>query len=85
MLVTLEELAMSSGVSEVDLEQVESGERVPLNGAWSGLPGRLASRRASYRAGARALDRRSFSPEPSRYRYPSVSATKVAYNSYILA
>ena len=32
MLVTLEELAMASGVSEEDLEQIESGERVPQNG-----------------------------------------------------
>jgi len=48
MLVTLEELAMASGVSEVDLEQIESSECVPQNGAWSGLPMRLASRRASY-------------------------------------
>jgi len=32
ILVTLEELAMASGVSEVDLEQIESGEYVPLNG-----------------------------------------------------
>lgn len=32
MLVTLDELAMASGVSEVDLEQIESGECVPQNG-----------------------------------------------------
>jgi len=32
MLVTLEELAMASGVSEVDLEQIEAGECVPQNG-----------------------------------------------------